>query len=216
MKKYGINQAKYCYIKTIGDRFFFIDNKLNQIEFISKDIFNKIESILTYPMFVKPSNSGSSIGISKVNDKIQLIAAIEKAKKFDNEILIEEEIIGRELECAVLGNEDVIASCVGEIITFDDFYDYSAKYEKNTSILSIPADIPQEKRIQELSIKAFRAINGTGLSRVDFFFTDNGKIYINEINTMPGFTNISMYAKLWERSGIAYSNLIEKLIELAV
>ena len=166
-------------------------------------------------MFVKPANSGSSIGISKVCDNNQLIEAINNAAKYDKEILIEEEIKGREVECAVLGNEDAKASCVGEIISFDDFYSYSAKYENNTSILKIPANIQQEKQIQELAIKAFRAINGSGISRVDFFLTDEGKIYINEINTIPGFTNISMYAKLWEESGIKYDELIEKLINLA-
>ena len=170
-------------------------------------------------MFVKPSNSGSSVGISKVTNEKELEQAIKEASKFDRKILIEEGINGREVECAVLGNEDVISSCVGEIKAADEFYSYDAKYNNQESKTLIPADIPEEKseEIQKLAIKAFKAIDGKGLSRVDFFIeNETEKVYINEINTLPGFTTISMYPKLFGQIGIGYTELLDKLIELAL
>ena len=166
---------------------------------------------------MKPSNSGSSVGIKKASTKEELIEAIEYAGKYDSKIIIEEQIIGQELECAVLGNRNVIASGVGEIKSAESYYTFDAKYNNSESRTVIPAEIPEEKveKIRKQAIKAFKAIDGTGLSRVDFFLGNNGEIYINEINTMPGFTQISMYPKLFEASGISYKELLNKLIELA-
>ena len=170
-------------------------------------------------MFVKPSNSGSSVGISKVTNKEELEKAIKEASKFDKKVLIEEGINGREVECAVLGNEDVNSSCVGEIRAADDFYSYDAKYNNQGSKTLIPADISEEEseKIRKLAIKAFKSIDGKGLSRVDFFIeNETGKVYINEINTLPGFTSISMYPKLFEQVGIGYTELLDILVELAL
>ena len=168
-------------------------------------------------MFVKPSNSGSSVGINKAKNEEELKTAIEYAAKFDNKILVEEGIEGREVECAVLGKEEVFASCVGEVKSAEEFYSYDAKYKNEASRTEIPANIPEEivSEIRKQAIKAFKAIDGKGLSRVDFFIEkETNQIIINEINTLPGFTNISMYPKLWEVSGISYPKLLSKLIEL--
>ena len=170
-------------------------------------------------MFIKPSNFGSSVGISKAENKQELKEAIKLAGEYDKKILIEQGINGREAECAVLGNEEVIASCVGEIKPADKFYSYDAKYKNSESKTQIPADIPNEisNKIREYAIKAFKALDGKGLARVDFFIEkETNEIYINEINTMPGFTEISMYPKLFEASGIKYSEILSKLIELAI
>ena len=170
-------------------------------------------------MFVKPSNAGSSVGINKAKNFEQLKDYIEIASQFDNKILIEQGVNGREIECAVLGNEEVIASCVGEIKPAEEFYSYNAKYSNEQSKIEIPADLPKEisEKIRKQAIKAFKAIDGKGLARVDFFVEKkSNEIYINEINTMPGFTNISMYPKLFEKSGISYKELLDKLIKLAL
>lgn len=169
-------------------------------------------------MFVKPSNAGSSVGISKVENETELIKAIEYAGKFDNKILIEEGIQGREVECAVFGNEEVQTSCLGEILSADEFYSFNAKYQNQKSKTVIPADLPEElsNKVRKIAKKAYKATDCKGLARVDFFVGDkNNKIYINEINTIPGFTQISMYPKLWEQTGVNYSDLLDKLIELA-
>ncbi len=217
--KAKLEQAKYIYIKKYEKNYIYIDNNFDEkiltIEQACDEIVNKIK----FPMFVKPSNSGSSVGISKVDNKEELEKAIVEASEFDKKILIEEGIVGREVECAVLGNEDVISSCVGEVKSADEFYSYDAKYNNKESKTIIPAEISTEKslEIQELAIKAFKAIDGKGLSRVDFFIeNDTNKIYINEINTLPGFTNISMYPKLFEQVGLNYSELLDRLINLAV
>ena len=147
-----------------------------------------------------------------------MITAIIEASRFDRKILIEEAIVGKEVECAVLGTDKVEASTVGQILSAEEFYSYDAKYKNAESKVIIPADLPQKKidEIRRTAIKAFKAVDGSGLSRVDFFVEkDTDKVYINEINTMPGFTEISMYPKLWEHSGIKYSELLDKLIELA-
>lgn len=217
--KAGINQTKYIYVRKYDDKYIYVDEKFNEellnLEDISKIIIKKLK----FPMFVKPSNSGSSVGISKVTNEKELEKAIKEASEFDRKILIEEGINGREVECAVLGNEDVISSCVGEIKAADEFYSYDAKYNNQESKTVIPADISKEKseEIQKLAIKAFKSIDGKGLSRVDFF-VENGteKVYINEINTLPGFTSISMYPKLFDQVGIEYTELLDKLIELAL
>lgn len=170
-------------------------------------------------MFVKPSNSGSSVGINKVNTKKELEDAIAYASKYDKKILIEQCIIGREVECAVLGNEEVISSCVGEVLSAEEFYSFDSKYKNSASRTVIPADLPAEiaEKIRQQAQKAFKAIDGSGLSRVDFFVEKNtNEIIINEINTLPGFTSISMYPKLFEASGISYSELLDRAIKLAL
>lgn len=217
--KAKINQTKYVYIRKYNDNYIYIDREFNEkilkIEEVSRMTMEKLK----FPMFVKPSNSGSSVGISKVETKEELEKAINEASKFDKKILIEEGINGREVECAVLGNEDVISSSVGEIKAADEFYSYDAKYNNQESKTLIPADISEEKseEIRKLAIKAFKAIDGKGLSRVDFFI-ENGTetVYINEINTLPGFTSISMYPKLFDHVGIGYTELLDKLVELAL
>lgn len=217
--KAGINQTKYNYIKNYGDKYIYVDDVFNEESLDIEGMSNIIIKKLKFPMFVKPSNSGSSVGISKANNEEELKKAIVEASKFDRKILIEEGIVGREVECAVLGNENVISSCVGEIRAADEFYSYDAKYKNQESKTLIPADlsIEKSKEIQALAIKAFKAIDGKGLSRVDFFIEKStDKIYINEINTLPGFTSISMYPKLFEQTGITYTELLDKLIELAL
>jgi D-alanine-D-alanine ligase len=179
--------------------------------------FNKIKKELGLPLFIKPANMGSSVGVSKVRNEKELRKAIKEAFKFDTKIVIEENIPGREIECAVLGNEVPMASIPGEIIANQDFYSYDAKYIAEGSVAEIPAKIPQKtaKKIQELAIKVFGVLNCEGMGRVDFFLKKNGEVVVNEINTIPGFTNISMYPKLWEASGIALPKLLDRLIELA-
>lgn len=216
MKKRGIKQVKYCYIRKYKEKYAYIDENLNEAQMELEEIIDKIEQELEYPMFVKPSCAGSSIGINKTKNKEELEKAIKYAGEFDNKIIIEQGINAREIECAVLGNEEVISSGTGEIIPADEFYNYDAKYNNVKSRTLIPSKIEQEEKIRELAVKAFKAIDGSGLARVDFFVTEQGEIYINEINTMPGFTNISMYAKLWKQAGIEYAELIDKLIELAL
>lgn len=182
-------------------------------------IIEKIENLLTYPCFVKPSNAGSSVGVSKAHDRSELVEALHFAARYDRRILVEEFINGREVECAVLGNDNPIASTVGEVVPGNEFYDYNAKYLDNNSKVTIPADLPDAtiQKIREYAVRAFKALDCSGLSRVDFFVhKETGEVYINEINTLPGFTSISMYPKLWEASGIPYNELISRLIELAL
>lgn len=182
-------------------------------------IFSEIKKTLGLPFFIKPANLGSSVGISKVRDEKEFKKALKLAFDYDTKIVIEEFIKGKEIECAVLGNENPQASTVGEIIPTHDFYSYEAKYlDENGARMKIPADISKDliKKFQDLSIKAFKVLNCEGISRVDFFLTDDNRIYINEINTIPGFTSISMYPKLWEASGLPYDKLINKAIKLAM
>ena len=217
--KANIKQAKYEYIRKYNEKYIYIDKNFNEKVLELKDICNIINDNLDYPMFVKPSNSGSSVGITRVKNKEELEKAIEYASQYDKKILIEEGLIGKEVECAVLGNEDVISSCVGEIKPAEEFYSFDAKYKNSESKVLIPADLPKEmsNEIRKLAIKAFKAIDGKGLSRVDFFANEKTEeIFINEINTLPGFTQISMYPKLFENVGIPYSELLDKLIELAL
>jgi D-alanine-D-alanine ligase len=181
--------------------------------------FAEVKAALGSPLFVKPANMGSSVGISKVRNEEEYENAVKEAFKYDVKIIIEEFIQGREIECAVLGNENPAASIPGEIIPTHEFYSYDAKYlDENGARLEIPAkiDVDCQKRVQELAIKVFQTLCCEGLSRVDFFLKENGEILINEINTMPGFTKVSMYPKLWEASGIGYTELISRLIELAL
>ncbi|MDR0444170.1 MAG: D-alanine--D-alanine ligase [Treponema sp.] len=181
--------------------------------------FAEIIDVLGCPFFIKPANMGSSVGISKVRDEEKYAAAVKDAFQYDSKIIIEEFIRGREIECAVLGNEEPAASVPGEVIPSHEFYSYDAKYlDTHGAALEIPAKIDDktEKQMQQLAIKTFQALCCEGLSRVDFFLKENGEIIVNEINTMPGFTRISMYPKMWEASGITYTELITRLIELAI
>ncbi len=173
---------------------------------------------LGYPCFVKPSNSGSSVGVRKAKNSQELHEALTDAQRYDRKVLIEEFVDGREIECAVLGLDDAQAATPGEIVPSKEFYDYEDKYQSGASYCVIPAEIPAEAlaKIQTYALKAFHAIDGTGLSRVDFFYKKDGTILLNEINTLPGFTEISMYAKLWKASGLAYGELLDRLIELAL
>lgn len=217
-KEAGLKQAKYVYIHRINnDIYEFIKDNFDTSSMNIDMIVEKIIDSLKLPVFVKPSNSGSSVGIKKATTKEELKEAIVYAGKYDDKIVIEEQIVGQEVECAVLGNRDVIASRVGEIKSAESYYTFDAKYNNAESRTLIPADIPSEieEEIRKQAIKAFKAIDGKGLSRVDFFVGNNGEIYINEINTMPGFTQISMYPKLFEAAGISYKELLNKLIELA-
>lgn len=217
--KVGLKQAKYEYIRKYKDKYIYVDKKFNEEIIEIKEAVDKISKNLKFPVFIKPSNSGSSVGINKAKNKEELEKYIKYAVKYDNKILIEQGIEGREVECAVLGNEEVIASCVGEIKPAEEFYSYDAKYNNQESRTEIPANIPEEisEKIRSQAIKAFKSIDGKGLSRVDFFIEkETNEIYINEINTLPGFTNISMYPKLFEASGIDYKELLNKLIEMAL
>ena len=177
----------------------------------------KVEAALDYPIFVKPANAGSSVGVSKAADREQLIKAIEIAAKEDRRILFEETIVGKEVECAVIGNSETFASVPGQIAPAAEFYDYDAKYNNAASQLFIPAQISDELKeiVRRVAVRAYRALDCTGLARVDFFVTDGGRVLLNEINTMPGFTSISMYPKLMAACDIKGSALIERLIELA-
>jgi D-alanine--D-alanine ligase len=181
-------------------------------------IKDKIEARLTFPVFVKPANAGSSVGISRVENKEDLDAAILKASKEDKKILVENSVIGQEVECAVLGNRDAMASSIGEIGASATFYDYDDKYVNGTSQQIIPANISEEtaRKIQSIAVRVYRLLGCTGLARVDFFVTEDNRIVLNEINTMPGFTNISMYSKLWIHDGLSYSGILDRLILLAL
>ena len=214
-QKAGIEQAQYMYIKKNKNGYVIINDKFEEEEFKIEKITDKIK----FPMFVKPSNSGSSIGVKKATNNSELKMAIEHAGEYDNKILVEQGIDAREIECAVLEDKEIIASTVGEIISAEEFYSFDAKYNIQESKTIIPAEMErnQIEEIKKLAIKAFKAIDGEGLARVDFFVEKGtNKIYINEINTMPGFTKISMYPKLFEAVGITYSELLDKLIENAL
>jgi D-alanine-D-alanine ligase len=181
--------------------------------------YEEIKREMGLPLFIKPANQGSSVGVSKVHNQEEFFKGVDDAFKYDHKILVEETVIGREIECSVLGNDKPIASIPGEVVSTGDFYSYEAKYiDENGAILEIPARLSEEisSQIQGIAIKAFKALNCEGMARVDFFLTENETIIINEINTIPGFTKISMYPKLWEVSGISYSHLIDKLIDLAI
>ncbi len=182
-------------------------------------ILENIKKGFQMPFYIKPANMGSSVGITKVYHTGKIEYALEKAFRHDRKILIEEGISGRELECSVLGNENPRASLPGEIIPFRDYYDYKDKYIEGKTSFKIPAKLPQDiiQEIQSLAVKAFKAIDCSGMARVDFFLQEKSKkIFFSEINTIPGFTEISMYPKLWEVSGLAFPDLLEKLIRLAL
>ncbi|HYP29137.1 MAG TPA: D-alanine--D-alanine ligase [Blastocatellia bacterium] len=182
-------------------------------------VIRRVSRSLKFPMFVKPANLGSSVGISRADDRQELREAIRDAARYDRRVIVERGVTGREIEVSVLGNDDPIASLPGEIIVGHEFYDYEDKYIDNRSRTQVPAKLPRKiiERIQRAALIAFQAIDGSGLARVDFFVeAGTNRVLINEINTMPGFTTISMYAKMWEASGIGYGELIDRLIALAI
>jgi D-alanine-D-alanine ligase len=182
-------------------------------------ILDAVEQRLGFPCFVKPVNLGSSVGVNKAHDRIELEHAINIAAEYDHKIIIERGLNCREVECAVLGNDEPIASVVGEVISSNEFYDYRAKYIDGKSQVVIPADIAHDtaEEVRRQAVQAFIALDLSGLARVDFFIErETEKVYINEVNTMPGFTTISMYPKLWEASGLPYAQLMDRLIELAI
>lgn len=185
-----------------------------------EDVIQNVESKLGYPCFVKPANLGSSVGVSKAHNWDELTQALANAAKYDRKIVAERALDAREIECSVLGNEEPMASLPGEIIPHREFYDYAAKYDDSTGTeLRVPAHLAPEiiQEIKEMAIRAFLAIDCSGMARVDFLLERRtSKIFLNEINTIPGFTQVSMYPKMWEQSGLPYSNLIDRLIRLAL
>ena len=185
-----------------------------------EQVLDTLEAAFAYPLFVKPANLGSSVGISKATDRDSLRAALALAARYDRRLLVECAVPhAREIEVSVLGNDDVIASVPGEILPGAEFYDYAAKYLDDSSSLIIPANLDEATTaaVREMAVRAFRAVDGSGLARVDFLIDgESGEIFLNEINTMPGFTRISMYPKLWEATGIAYPDLVSKLVELGL
>lgn len=201
----GIRQAKYVPV---------LKNQLHNMD----SVVERVETALAYPVFIKPSNAGSSQGVSKAHDRDELIAGLKNAALHDRKILVEETIIGREIECAILGGNEPKASGIGEILAAADFYDYDAKYNNAESKTVISPELPAgvENEVRESAMKIFRAVDGYGLSRVDFFLEKGtNEVVFNEINTLPGFTSISMYPMLWEAKGIGKPQLVEKLLQLA-
>lgn len=180
--------------------------------------YEQVEKELGFPCFVKPANLGSSVGISKCTNRAELETAFEEAFLFDRKVIIEEGVTAREVEVAVLGNDNPECSVAGEIVPKKDFYDYKAKYEDDNTALIIPAEITNDEyaQLKEMAVKAFKALDCSGLVRADFFLTKEGKGLINEVNTMPGFTPVSMFPLLWNQSGLEYPALIERLVELAI
>jgi len=179
----------------------------------------RIEAEIGYDCFVKPANLGSSVGISKAHDRAELVAALDKAARYDRKLVVEHALDAREIEISVLGNDDPIVSVPGEILPCNEFYDYAAKYVGQESEVVIPAPIPAQvvDRVRQLALRAYQAIDCAGMARVDFLLDrPTGEVYINELNTIPGYTTISLYPKLWEASGISYGELIDRLIELAL
>jgi len=204
LREAGIPQAKFISFSS-GDR-----------DLIT---FEKVETVTGIPCFVKPANLGSSVGISKVHSKEEFEPAIKKAFEFDDKIVIEQYIEGREIECSVLGNEKPVASLPGEVMPSHEFYSYEAKYlDQEGAKFQIPAVLPEEivKKIQEMAIKTFKVLNCESMARIDFFLKGTDEIVVNELNSIPGFTKISMYPKLWEASGISYPELLDRLILLAL
>jgi len=203
----GIPQAKWALV--------------NRTEWTSdqESVVSSIVAELGLPCFVKPANMGSSVGVTKAHDEAELRQAIDFAHEYDRRVVIEEAIDGRELEISVLGNDQPIASVAGEIVPCNEFYDYNAKYVDDDSELIIPADLSPDKlaEMQEIAIRAFRALDLAGMARVDFFLErGTERFLLNEVNTIPGFTSISMYPMLWEASGVPLAELVDRLIDLAV
>lgn len=223
----GVTASAACMDKTIS-KYIFSQVGLPQVPFVAFDRndwnhnqsawIQKCEGSLLYPIFVKPANMGSSVGISKVEDAQALVEAVQYALKYDSRILVEQGIEAEEVELAILGNDDAHVSVPGQLVKEQAFYDYENKYLNNSVTMQIPAQLPDAvvKKLQAYALEAYRAVNGRGLSRVDFFVTSNYDIFINEINTMPGFTPFSMYLVLWRHTGLETRDLIEELLQLAI
>ena len=214
-EKAQIPQTKYISVYKKEDKYYIQKEDMEEEQLKIEHITGKLK----FPMFVKPSNSGSSVGVKKAKDIGELKLAIENASQYDRKIIVEEGIDGIEVECGILDDGEIKASTIGEIRSAKEFYSFDAKYNIPESKTIIPANIDKEKieEVKKLAIKAFKAIDGKGIARVDFFIEkDTNKIYINEINTMPGFTEISMYPKLFESLGMQYSELLDKLIQNAI
>ena len=214
-EKAQIPQTKYISVYKKEDKYYIQKEDMEEEQLKIEHITGKLK----FPMFVKPSNSGSSVGVKKAKDIGELKLAIENASQYDRKIIVEEGIDGIEVECGILDDGEIKASTIGEIRSAEEFYSFDAKYNIPESKTIIPANIDKEKieEVKKLAIKAFKAIDGTGIARVDFFIEkDTNRIYINEINTMPGFTEISMYPKLFESLGMQYSELLDKLIQNAI
>ncbi|MDR5659129.1 D-alanine--D-alanine ligase family protein [Serpentinicella sp. ANB-PHB4] len=203
----GIPQAKYQLI----NRKDFVEDNMR--------VISRIEDQFEYPVFIKPANLGSSVGISKAKNRDELLISIEEAMKYDRRIIVETFINAREIECAVLGNENPKASLPAEVVPYHEFYDYNDKYFEGKSQLIVPANLPEDvvKEIQALALQVYKIYDCKGLSRVDFFIEkETNNILVNEVNTMPGFTKISMYPKMWEATGLPYRELIDQLINLSI
>ncbi len=206
----GLPQVKYIAVKR---------SQVWSSPCVFPKLCDQIEETLGYPCFVKPANLGSSVGIAKVRSRSQLEAALDNAASYDRRLIVEAGIVAREVECAVLGNDHPKASVVGEITYNSDFYDYETKYTEGRADLIIPASLPASvtSQIQEMALQAFDAVDAAGLARVDFFYVEaTGEVFINEINTIPGFTATSMYPQLWAATGISFPELVDQLIELAL
>jgi D-alanine-D-alanine ligase len=197
----------------------FLSVQRRELEQDAQRVLNRVEEALGYPCFTKPANLGSSVGVSKARTRAELEAGLLAAARYDSKLLVERGIDARELEVGVLGNDEPIASVVGEILPGAEFYDYRAKYIDSGSQAIIPADIPSEtaQQVRSLAVSAFSAVDAKGLARVDFFLDRaSGQLYLNEINTMPGFTEISMFPKLWEASGVSFAELVTRIAELGL
>ncbi|MEO0707587.1 MAG: D-alanine--D-alanine ligase family protein [Cyanobacteria bacterium J06649_5] len=206
----GLPQVKYCGVSRA---------EIYSNPCVFPKLCDDLEAELGYPCFVKPANLGSSVGISKATNRQELEAALDNAASYDRRVIVEAGVVAREVECSILGNDNPRASVLGETQFSTDFYDYETKYSDGGAKLLIPSPVPDtvRDRIQEMAIKAFEAIDGAGISRVDFFYLEaTDEILINEINTLPGFTATSMYPKMWEASGIAFPDLVDKLIQLGL
>lgn len=180
--------------------------------------YKEVEEKIGYPSFVKPANLGSSVGISKADNREELEAAFEEAFRFDRKIIVEEGVVAREIEVGILGNDELSCSVAGEIVPKKEFYDYEAKYQDDSTELVIPADVSEEvyQQIREMAFTAYKSLDCSGLARMDFFVTKDNRVLINEVNTMPGFTPVSMFPLLWKNTGLPYSELIERLVELGM
>ncbi|WP_062350835.1 D-alanine--D-alanine ligase [Bacillus kwashiorkori] len=202
----GLKQVKYVHFTRY------------QWEIAEVAAYEKVETAIGYPCFVKPANLGSSVGISKCKNRDELITAFQEAFQFDRKVIVEQGVVAREIEIGLLGNEDPQCSIIGEIVPKKEFYDYKAKYEDGDTALIIPAEVSEEtyEEIKQAAITAFKALDCSGLVRADFFVTNDGEVFINEVNTMPGFTPVSMFPLLWKHTGLDYSQLIDQLIQLGL
>ncbi|MDD2955279.1 MAG: D-alanine--D-alanine ligase [Oscillospiraceae bacterium] len=222
----GVAASAICMDKTIAhtllDQAGIPTARWMRVDASSLSSFDEVERALAarlgYPMFVKPANAGSSVGVSKARDRSALRAALELASQHDSKIVVEEAIVGREVECAVMGNDQPFASVLGEIVPCNEFYDYEAKYQDDSTELYVPARLSEKESamVRELALAAYKALGCSGMCRIDFFVREDGSVILIEPNTIPGFTSISMYPKLMQASGVSYSQLIDRLVRLAM